>query len=140
MTTTLPEPESGKHEPGLYWHVHHDVLAEWCWDYQERAEYVRTQKPQGEQELRLRLLQPVQGQLATKWGQAWAEWNRASAVADKARAELHRAEVELGRAEAEHRLELEALHTQECPNCPWDGRTIFPQPFGPLMVSGSRTT
>ena len=25
-----------------------------------------------------------------------------------------------------HRVEVEALHKKECPNCPWDGDSIFP--------------
>jgi len=28
------------------------------------------------------------------------------------------------------RPEIEALHKQECPNCPWDGNTIFPEQDG----------
>ena len=102
-------------EPGLYWHVHHDVLAEWCYDYEERAQYIRTQKPQDERELRLRLFQPVQGQLAAEWDKAraeldkakaewdkaWAEWDKAWAELGKARAELGKARAELGKARAE---------------------------------------
>ena len=27
---------------------------------------------------------------------------------------------------SKYHQELEALHATECPNCPWNGRTIFP--------------
>ena len=28
---------------------------------------------------------------------------------------------------AKHGPEVEALHAEECPDCPWDGKTIFPE-------------
>ena len=27
----------------------------------------------------------------------------------------------------DHKDEIDALHREECPNCPWDGETIFPE-------------
>ncbi len=80
---------------GLYWHVHHDVLLEWCYDYDDRAEYIRTQKPEGERELRLRLFQPVRGKLPNGLAKARAELAKADAELAKARAEWDKADADL---------------------------------------------
>ena len=44
---------------GLYWHLHHDRLVEWCTDYDERVAYIKVRKPAHEQESRLRLFRLV---------------------------------------------------------------------------------
>ena len=56
-------PPTKRKASGLYWHVHHDRLFEWCYDYAERAEFIRTDKPEHERALRLRLMQPVKAKL-----------------------------------------------------------------------------
>ena len=177
----------------FFWHVHHGdgLLVEWCHSYDERAEYIRTDKSPGEQELRLRLFQPVRGQLpqevveageafgetlkvfnemevpAEVWktcleaskalSEAWEARNRswktcfgvlktksyveamkAYKDAVKAYDEAEKAHRKAGKAYFEerksyievlsnHKDEVGALHTEECPDCPWDGKTIFPK-------------
>jgi len=59
-------------------------------------------------------------------GKARAEWDKARAELGKAYAEVDKARAEVGKAYAEWNKEIEALHREECPNCPWDGGTIFP--------------
>ena len=81
---------------GLYWHLHHDRLVEWCTDYDERVAYIKVRKPAHEQESRLRLFRLV----------------RAVPPA-------------LVKALAAAQPELEALHRVECVNCTWNGKTIF---------------
>ena len=49
--------------PGLYWHVHHDQLWEYCYDPAGRRAYIKAKKPRRERALRLRLMQPVRGVL-----------------------------------------------------------------------------
>lgn len=39
--------------------MHHEQLYEWCWDYDERVAYIKEEKPAGEIETRLRLMQPA---------------------------------------------------------------------------------
>jgi len=67
-----------------------------------------------------------------------AESDKARAELDKARAELDKARAEWAKADAESvKADAEwdkacrlssvlALHAEECPNCPWNGETIFP--------------
>ena len=44
-----------KNEAGLAIHCRHDVLVEYCYDYNERVEAIKRDKPKSEQEIRLRL-------------------------------------------------------------------------------------
>jgi peptidoglycan hydrolase CwlO-like protein len=123
------------------WHIHHDKLVEWTDDLDERIEYVKGNKAPAEVETRLRLMKPVQGQLpevfvkaSAERKRAYAEWDRMDAERDQASAERKRAYAEWDRASAEWDRawveclpQIEALHAIECPGCPWDGKTIFPQ-------------
>ena len=88
----------------LYWHIHHDILLEPLTEpIENRIQFIKVNKPKNEVETRLRLMKPVRGKLP-KLDKARAEW-------DKARADP----------------KVLALHAKECPDCPWDGRTIFPE-------------
>ena len=62
---------------GFYWHCHHDLLIEYCYDYAERENYIRQCKSVDEHELRLRLFQPVQGKLPEDVVQARDVYNKA---------------------------------------------------------------
>src|SRR3990167_9363295 len=67
---------------GLYWHVHHNVLAEWCYDYKKRVAYIKADKPAHEQELRLRLFKPVVAGPAA-YTKVWAVYEKAQAAREK---------------------------------------------------------
>jgi len=136
---------------GFYWHVHHDELMEYCWDYEGRVDFIRRNKPSHEIEPRVGLMQPVRGKLPealikaaaayyeaqaayqkaeTGRAKAWAAyeapaaWENARAAFDKAWAAWENARAAFEKALRAHMPEIEALHAQECPNCPWDGKYI----------------
>lgn len=44
-----------KIKQGFSIHLHHDILAEYCWDYDERVDFIKKNKPKNEIELRLKL-------------------------------------------------------------------------------------
>ena len=145
---------------GFYWHLHHEVLLEWCHDYDERARYTRTNKPESEKILRFKLFKPVKGQLPKELiraGQAYEKaWQafyktlqtycktnktynkmRLQACAKayyKTQQDHHKAmRTFFNQAKQAYKNALinnaefiEKLHSLECPNCPWDGETIFP--------------
>jgi hypothetical protein len=93
------------------WHVHHDKLVEPLTEpFEVRVAYIKANKPEEEIETRLRLMKPVRGHLPILV-KARAEWVKADAEWDKARADPS----------------VLALHAKECPNCPWNGATIFPE-------------
>ena len=138
-----------------YWHIHHDKLLEFSGNIDKRIEYIKYGKPTEEIELRLRLLKPVKGKLPdavikvwaayekarAAWEKAWAAWEKAWAACDKARAAYDKARAAYDKAWAvwekawaacnetiqKYQSKIEALHTLECPDCPWDGETIFPE-------------
>ncbi len=98
-----------KRNEGWAFHVHHDVLLEYCTDYKGRVDYIRSNKPADEQRLRLRLLKLVPLTKLpydlVKSGEAWKAYGSA------------------GKA---YRPDLIKIHAELCKNCPWDGKTIFP--------------
>ena len=139
---------------GLAFHVHHNILYEWCWDYDERVSYIKSQKPLSEQSLRLRLfkmipterLPPKLQKADAEWEKAYAEWEKAYAEREKAYAEREKAYAEREKAYdkrekayaerekayderekayAENEPEISKLHQELCPDCPFDGHTIF---------------
>ena len=117
-----------------------------------RREFIGTEKPEDERELRLALFQDVTGALPKN--AAWAAFGRAAAAdrkawaahrkavaapgeaaaADrKAWAAYRKAEAARGAAEAAYlaSFDVEAFHRQHChPRCPWDGKTIFSRGTG----------
>ena len=129
------------------WHVHHDVLVEPLTESIEtRCAYIRIHKPKGEIKTRLRLLKRVRGEIPAKlvaaraaflaavaaesaaagaaaWSAArWAAWlaaaeSTAESAAWSAFAKAHEDAIP----------EINRMHLEECPDCPWDGKTIFPE-------------
>ena len=139
----------------MCWHIHHDVLLEMSLEpLADRAVFIRKNKPPEEVEVRLRAMRPVVGALPepvvqaakafaechTAYNEAWktliqvwkahGEAVKASTEAAKAYIEVTHAHDKAWKAYNEvqeaHRSELEALHAVECPDCPWDGETLFP--------------
>jgi hypothetical protein len=82
-----------------YWHIHHGILFEALSEpVENRITYIKENKPKKEVELRLKLLHKVKNEKTLKHA----------------------------RDSNDHEL-LMSLHKEECPDCPWDGRTIFPE-------------
>ena len=82
-----------------YWHIHHGTLFEPLTEpIENRIAYIKENKPQQEVATRLRLLHKVKDTRALR---------HAMAVNDHAA--------------------IEKLHKKECPDCPWNGKTIFPE-------------
>ncbi len=122
-----------KSKAGFYWHVSHDLLLEWCYDYEGRVDFIKENKPENERPVRLRLMQPVIGELPTEIveaGKAYVEVWKAYNEARKAYDEVWKAYNEARKAydEAiENNLPyLEKLHAKECPDCCWNGKKLVP--------------
>lgn len=133
---------------GFYWHVHHDVLLEWCHDEQERVDYIKNHKLANEIETRLKWMKPVEGKLPKalveagedyfkereayrKAGKAYAKARRIKAreAFDIAWEACNKARVAYRKALQDHKNEIEALHAKEhLLDCPWNGeRLVFPK-------------
>ena len=133
-------------QSGMFWHVHHDRLLEYCWSYDTRVEFIKEHKPKHEQETRLKLFKPVQAELPTEItkacaalteinetlaeAQANAPWEVVHAVMtarNKADTALREAIEDNMEAIEDNRDAILELHAKECPDCTWDGTMIhFP--------------
>jgi translation elongation factor EF-G len=131
------------------WHVHHEILLEpLSKAIQARIDYIKSDKPLIEQNLRLRLLKPVEklaviinSGVCQQWQEAyqqlqeaWRQWSemyqpRQEASPQRQAAYRQWKEAEQHYREATLKLatdpDILALHDLECPDCPWDGKTIF---------------
>ena len=131
-----------KPKPQLYWHIHHGVLMEPATEpIENRITYIKEEKPEDERALRLTLLEPVKGKLpqpvpiaVATYNKAWTTYRKAADVYTKGCETYSGAhDVYLKAQKARDKVfddnmpAILALHEQECPNCPWDGFTIFPE-------------
>ena len=115
---------------GLYWHLHHRVLLEYCHNEAGRRLYIDTHKPESERALRNLLFKPVKGKLPKEVVEAAKAYEKAY----EKRVEAYKKAYEKAMKAYEAKEKaykanisvIEALHKQEC-NCPWDGNTIFPK-------------
>jgi hypothetical protein len=140
---------------GFFWHVHHDVLVEWSDNINERIEYIKNVKPKNEVKTRLKLLQPVKGELPEEVIGAWNAFEKAKNTFNKAKDAYEKVWDTFNKTKdayekvwnaydeafearyktwdaydeaiVDHLPEIELLHKQECKNCFWDGHTIFPR-------------
>jgi len=162
-------------KPKYYWHIHHGILFEQATEpIKNRIAYIKSDKPECEVALRLRLLKPVKDQKrliailtayekvealaleAYKKVEATAleAYEKATAPASEAYKKATAPALEAYKKatapaseaykkatapalEAYKKVEATALakrdgaintlHAKECPDCPWDGETIFPK-------------
>lgn len=139
----------------FYWHIHHNELVEAATKpIENRERFIKRHKAPEEVELRLRLLKPVCGKLPaaviqagedfvktredynstwetylgtktrsgfTSNSEQWNAYERAGRAFSSAMSAYYRL------TQIHHRVEIEALHAKECPDCSWDGKTIFPE-------------
>jgi len=165
-------------KPKYYWHIHHGVLFEQATEpIKNRIAHIKSDKPECEVALRLRLLKPVKDQkrliaILTAYKKveapAWEAYLKVEATAleayEKAKATASEAykkakdsaleayekakapaleaylKAKAPALEAYKKVEATAsakrdkaintLHAKECPNCPWDGETVFPKRKG----------
>jgi len=115
---------------GLSIHCHHNILVEHCYNYDERVEAIKRDKPRNEQEIRLRLfkLLPKEAieELPTAWRKADAEWDKACAERDKTCTERDKAYAEWCKADAEWCKEgQEIWHKKWCGCTNWNGNEII---------------
>ena len=106
------------------WHCHHDIL--WEWDKEPRAKriaYIKKYKEPSQQALRLRLYRPMSAEARRLLRICDATCAKAEEVCA---ATWAKADKLCAATCAKARKPLEALHRRECPDCPWNGKTIFP--------------
>ena len=102
---------------GFAFHCHHNKLVEWVSDYHQRVKYIKREKPPEEQALRLRLFKMIPPDRLP------ADLYKARADFAKAVADFAKVWADAARAWAD--VDWKSLHEELCPDCPWDGETIF---------------
>jgi len=141
---------------GFAFHCHHGELVEYVTDYNDRVKYIKKHKPKEEQEVRLRLFKMIPedrlpadlikaseacvkaSEACVKaWetrAKAWETrakareaYDKAWEAYDKAWETRAKAWEAYDKAIIKYTPELEKLHKELCPDCPWDGYTIFPK-------------
>ena len=128
----------------LAWHVHHKILCEILTEpIEKRLEYFDQVKSLSEtpeqidtRKRLLKIVEPPLPEALRAWTEASRVWDEASRVWEEASPPLPealRAWTDAPRVGDEalrvfsNSPELVALHEKQCPNCPWDGETIFPE-------------
>ena len=131
-----------KPNSGLGFHCHHaEKLVEYVHDFNERVKYIKTYKPENERALRLRLFKlipknhwPKEGlkafdearktyrEAAKTYYEAWKNYDEAWKTYREAVKAYDEAENIYLKANKDA---FKKLHKQLCPDCPWDGKTIF---------------
>ena len=123
-----------------YWHVHHEILCESSDNIEERVAYIKNNKSIEEMAVRLRLLREVKGELPKAYktackayydawkscNDAWKSYKDARKSYNDAWKSYNDAGTACEDAGEACKEEIEELHKKECPACPWDGFTIFP--------------
>ena len=107
-------------KPTLYWHIHHEILLEDTTNIQERIDYIKANKPKKEIPLRLKLMTPVLHPEKLP-----ARFRKAREAYDKASGDYYKASEAYYKALKVCTPQIEKLHKEEHPDCPWNGKTIF---------------
>lgn len=139
----------GSITPPKYWQAAYArwrrTYAKWTWanaawrDARRRLEETRAKAMEIREKTR-------GGGAEVNWDEARAEYKAAILKSAEAHAAWEKTLEEYGRADSKLTLacanlenadskwrhspewaEVEALHREECPDCPWDGKTIFPK-------------
>ena len=109
-------------------HGHHaDNLFSFLPSLEDRIEAIRTSKPKHEQALRLYLIQDVTDLLPRN--KAWATYLKTLEAYNKACGAYNKAREAYTKAREVYLASFDekAFHIEHCkPDCPWDGKTIFP--------------
>ncbi len=116
---------------GLAHCCHHDKHWEYCYNYEERVSYIKNNKPQSEQELRLKLFfivpddkvpghdspeREAYDKAREAYSEAWEAYRKAWEAYRKAGEAYDKAWEAYS---AKYKEELDALCKELCPDCTW---------------------
>ena len=120
--------EMEKVKKGFAFHMYPDSLIEWCMDYDARVEGIKLCTPKDELELRLRLFKLIPPEkIPACLAEAFKAYDRALNKKTNWNAYKIVKKIEDAYYEAleDCMPELLRLHEELCPDCPWNGWTIF---------------
>ena len=129
-----------------YWHMHHRILIGATVNIGEREAYIMAYKPREEIPLRFKLMTKMEHprKLPKEWKDAYKElyklnkeWdklddnfnrylsNEVSKKMNMVEKKLNKNYKKIIALNKRYKSQLEALHKEEHPDCPWNGKTIF---------------
>ena len=112
---------------GLSVHCHHNILIEYCTDFNERVAYIKSDKPQNEREIRLEVFKILSKEaikaIPKELIKANADWDKANADWDKANADRDKANADRDKAYADW-TEKEEWHKKFCGCKHWNGKEL----------------
>ena len=111
----------------FFWHLHHDVLMGYSTNIEERIDYIKTRKPEDEVPIRLKLLKPIKGKVPKKFFDRWEKCFKKEIKEFEKTHVYNTYQMAIKKAYKTAEKEVELLHKKECPNCQWNGETIFPE-------------
>ena len=113
-------------QKGFFWHVHHDKLLEYCYSYEERADYIKNEKQEKEIETRLRLFKPIKDvkSLPKEWHEAYKKLNEVNKRWNEVNKKWNEANKKRKEADEKCLPELEELHKKECGCSEWNREEI----------------
>ena len=124
-----------KVDSGWAFHVHHTILFEFCINLKERQDYIKANKPRRQIPIRLHLLKIIPQRYLPEqlieagdaYNEAWEVYNEAEKARNEAWKAFYKAEKAYYEAKKACKPAMIELHDKLCPDCPWDGNTIFPE-------------
>ena len=109
-------------------HVHHDTLFEYCYDYQERVDYIRNNKPENEIKIRLKrfvmLTKKQAAMLPAEFTEAWQKRDEARQKWDEAIQKYDETIQKYDEARQKYNHQLEDIHKQICGCKEWNGTEL----------------
>ena len=113
---------------GFAFHCHHDTLFEWVAGYDERVAFIKEYKLKREVTRRLKLFQMIpEDRIPKALLKAREAYDKAIEARAKAIEAYGKAIEAYGKAEGKYTPQMKKLHSELCPDCPWNGKTIFPK-------------
>src|SRR3990167_8525597 len=124
---------------GMAFHVHHDVLFEYCHNYQERVDYINKEKPEHERKTRIKLFAMLtQEQIAMlpkefveerqKYDEVSQKYDEVSQKYNEAMQKYDEARQKCNEASQKYKPQLEEIHKKICGCKEWDGtELVFPK-------------
>jgi len=104
-----------RRKAGFVWHCWHNKLISYYDGYNRRVGQIKDHKPANQHEVRLERFQFVKGPVPDYLTEHRCEWNVAEHLKQNHPRDYER---------------LLAKHEKQCPDCPWNGRTLFPRKKG----------
>ena len=116
-------------------HYHHDMLFEYCHDYQERVNYIKRYKPKNEQKIRLKrffmLTKEQVKMFPVEFVEARQKYDESRQKYDEARQKLVESKQKLVESRQKHdeawqkyKPQLEKIHRKICSCKEWNGKAL----------------